>query len=124
MTRYLPGILEDAHIRGSNDETEHLFAYHHATKHTYQSVRANAHFLDWKNQPDPFRAYEGTSQVVLLPEPSFPDAGTFAAMGALAEITNIPGGPHSKNAEQIQLDANWLSRLLFHSMAVSAWKKV
>src|ERR1035441_3840710 len=57
MTRFLPRIWNDPLCGRFNEETEYLFAYHHATKHTYQSVQMNAHFLDWKNQPYPFRSY-------------------------------------------------------------------
>ena len=59
MTRFLSRILEDPECGSFNQETQRLFAYHQATKHTYQSVRTGAHFLDWANQPDPFRTYEG-----------------------------------------------------------------
>ncbi len=31
--------------------------YHEATKHSYASIRANPHFLDWANQPVPFKIY-------------------------------------------------------------------
>jgi SagB-type dehydrogenase family enzyme len=104
-----------------NDETDRLFAYHQATKHTFQSVRANAHFLDWKNQPNPFRTYDGANCVALPPDPGFPIQGTFATIAGLAE----PANPNTENEHaNIQLDLTWLSRLLWHSMAISAWKKV
>ncbi len=45
-------------------------------------------------------------------------------MAGLAEKTNLPIGDASERREAIQLDFNWLSRFLWHSMAVSAWKKV
>ena len=63
MTRFLSRVLDDPRCGSFNEETERLFAYHHATKHTYHSVRSNAHFLDWSNQPDPFRTYEGAPAV-------------------------------------------------------------
>jgi SagB-type dehydrogenase family enzyme len=107
-----------------NEETERLFAYHHATKHSYHSVRANAHFLDWHNQPSPFRTYEGAPLITLPAEPGFPKAGTFATMAVLAEGARTTKGSKSEYREEIQLDVTWLSRLLWHSMAISAWKKV
>jgi SagB-type dehydrogenase family enzyme len=45
-------------------------------------------------------------------------------MGALDGRTRIATENDSKNLDLIQLDAIWLSRLLWHSMAVSSWKKV
>jgi SagB-type dehydrogenase family enzyme len=124
MTRFLPRALADLEGGGVNEETDRLFAYHHATKHSYQSVRTSAHFLDWHNQPDPFRTYEGVPLIALPTEPDFPEAGTFATMAALAERARTAKGSKPGYGEQIQLDVSWLSRLLWHSMAISAWKKV
>jgi SagB-type dehydrogenase family enzyme len=120
MTRFLSRVLADCQS-GSNEETRRLFAYHQATKHTYHSVRTNAHYLDWSNQPDPFRVYEGAPVTELPREPDFPNIGTFSAMGALAH-TGRKNNP--EDSAPVPLDAIWLSRLLWHSMAISAWKKV
>src|SRR5579863_6127769 len=124
MTRFLAGILDDPRDSGSNEEIDRLFAYHQATKHTYRSVRTNARNLDWNNQPDPFRTYEGAPITMLPPEPGFPSVGTFGAMGALGGRAWIAGDNNSEGRDPIRLDAIWLSRLLWHSMAISAWKKV
>jgi SagB-type dehydrogenase family enzyme len=121
MTRFLFRALANLEGSGVNEETESLFAYHHATKHSYHSVRTNPHFLDWRNQPDPFRTYEGASLIKLPAESGFPMAGTFATMAALAKGTRTDGG---SKFQEVQLDMAWLSRLLWHSMAISAWKKV
>ena len=124
MTRFLSRILDDPEYAGFNKDTERLFAYHQATKHTYHSVRTNARYLDWHNQPDPFRSYEDPPTILLPSEPGFPNTGTFAAMAALAEKTKLPAEDPFERRERIQPDLAWLSRLLWHSMAVSAWKKV
>ncbi len=124
MTRFLSRIWDDPECGGLNYDIERLFAYHQATKHTYHSVRTNARFLDWHNQPDPFRTYEGAPAIFLPTEPGFPNTGTFAAMAALAEKTNLPGEDAPAPRETIPLDLTWLNRFLWHSMAVSAWKKV
>jgi SagB-type dehydrogenase family enzyme len=133
MTRFLSYALEGLENGGMNRDTDRLFAYHHATKHTYQSVRRNAHTLDWKNQPNPFRIYDGAPVVALPGEPDFPITGAFATIAALAgqreklraglEIGE--GSAHQTIPEQdLIYDVNLVSRLLWHSMAVSAWKKV
>jgi len=124
MTRFLSSIWGDPECGRFNQDTERLFAYHHATKHTYHSVRANARHLDWHNQPDSFRSYEGATTLELSREPGFPNAGTFAVMAALAEAARPPGEIESENREELELDRIFLSRLLWHSMSVSAWKKV
>ena len=123
MTRFLSRIWDDPECGGINPDTERLFAYHQATKHTYHSVRTNARHLDWHNQPDPFRTYEGVPVVPLPPEPGFPNVGAFAAMAALAENGRLSTEDVPEHREKFQLDLSWLSRLLWHSMAVSAWKK-
>jgi SagB-type dehydrogenase family enzyme len=124
MTRFLARMWDDPQCGGFNGNTDRLFAYHQATKHTYHSVRANARYLDWRNQPDPFRTYEGATTILLPPEPGFPKTGTFAAMAALEEKTKLPAEDPYERGEKIPLDLTWLSRFLWHSMAVSAWKKV
>lgn len=137
MTRFLSRALADLDARSVNEETERLFAYHHATKHSYHSVRATAHFLDWRNQPNPFRIYDGVPVVALQPRLNFSQVGTFATIAALAEAgtggkgdgggkgSEAGAGENQKTAPHaVRLDASWLSRLLWHSMATSAWKQV
>ena len=122
MTRFLSRVWNDPACGSLNHDTERLFAYHQATKHTYHSVRVGARRLDWHNQPNPFRTYVGAPSVALPAEPEFPTLGTFAAMTALAGKTSAPVEFSSIHSESANLA--WLGRLLWHSMAVSAWKKV
>src|ERR1700722_5708379 len=124
MTRSLSSIWDDPECGRFNQDTERLFVYHQATKHTYHSVRTNSRHLDWHNQPNPFRSYEGATTIELPREPGFSNAGTFAVMAALAEETRLLCEIESESREEIELDRMFLSRLLWHSMSVSAWKKV
>ena len=50
-----------------NHEIEAAWNYHNGTKHSYQSIRANRHYLDWENQPMPFKIYTDLPPI-LLPE--------------------------------------------------------
>src|ERR1700688_1423637 len=100
MTRFLSRIWDDPGPGGFNKDTDRLFAYHQATKHTYHSVRTNARNLDWHNQPDPFRSYEGAPWFALPAEPGFPNTGTFAAMAALAKKIEPPGEDESDRREK------------------------
>jgi SagB-type dehydrogenase family enzyme len=124
MTRLLSDALADLEGGGVNEETERLFAYHQATKHSYDSVRTNAHFLDWRNQPDPFRSYEGVPLITLPTEPGFPDVGAFATIAALAEGPRMAKGSKYEYRQEVEFNVAWLSRLLWNSMAISAWKRV
>ena len=40
-----------------NRNPEAAWSYHDATKHSYSSIRTNPHFMDWSNQPLPFKIY-------------------------------------------------------------------
>ncbi|MFB3060586.1 MAG: SagB family peptide dehydrogenase, partial [Candidatus Binatia bacterium] len=40
-----------------NRELESAWDYHNRTKHSFYSIRTNPHFLDWDNQPLPFKIY-------------------------------------------------------------------
>src|SRR5580704_5014630 len=124
MTRFLSQIWDDPESGGFNKDTERLFAYHQATKHTYHSVRTNARYLDWHNQPDPFRTYDGAHVIRLPADPGFSNASTFGVMAALAEKMDLIGDDEPEPQEKLDLGLAWLSGFLWHSMAVSAWKKV
>src|SRR5882724_10175457 len=39
--------------------------YHERTKHHFHRYARSAGFLDWANQPNPFRSYEGVTAVRL-----------------------------------------------------------
>jgi SagB-type dehydrogenase family enzyme len=40
-----------------NRDLQATWAYHDGTKHSYESIRTNRHYLDWENQPIPFKIY-------------------------------------------------------------------
>ncbi len=65
-----------------NSNPESAWSYHEATKHSYASVRANSHFLDWANQPLPFKIYP-TLELMRLPG-EVRQTGV-AALSAIAE---------------------------------------
>lgn len=123
MTDFLHRTLPASECGKLNHETDRLFAYHDATKHSYRSVRTSGRALDWRNQPNPFRTYEGAAIVPLPPNPGLPDAGTFRSMALVARAATM-GGNTDEPESRVQLDALLLSGLLWHSMAVSAVKKV
>src|SRR6266704_3768631 len=65
-----------------NRNSETAWAYHEATKHSYLSIRTNPHFLDWANQPLPFKIYP-TLERLRLPGEVRPSGS--AALSAIAE---------------------------------------
>src|SRR2546430_15228853 len=65
-----------------NRNSEAAWAYHEATKHSYLSIRANPHFLNWANQPLPFKIYP-TLERLRLPGEVRPSG--IAALSAIAK---------------------------------------
>jgi SagB-type dehydrogenase family enzyme len=88
-----------------------LFAltYHESTKHHFDRFAPYLGYLDWANQPDPFRRYAGARLVEL---PRAPAAGN-VAYSALFDRTPTPA----------PLDLHHLGELLRCSMGLSGWKQ-
>jgi hypothetical protein len=90
-----------------------VLRYHQETKHHFSHFARGPGRLDWANQPDPFRRYEGTSLSVLpLLRP-----GDTPASPAYEDLYR-PGAIASAS-----VSASSLSRLFEYSLAVSAWKQ-
>ncbi|MDP2604439.1 MAG: SagB/ThcOx family dehydrogenase [Deltaproteobacteria bacterium] len=92
-----------------NRETEAAWAYHDGTKHSYQSVRTNPHYLDWENQPIPFKIYSGLEPISLRQQLS---SSGMAALTAIADIT-APGD------ESVAPTSQTLAEILFLSAGVT-----
>jgi len=65
-----------------NRETSAAWAYHNGTKHSYQSVRASPHYLDWDNQPIPLKIYPALEPIPL------PEHLSSSATPALAAVAS------------------------------------
>ncbi len=48
-----------------NRDIEAALTYHATTKHSYTSVRTDAHYLDWDNRPMPYKLYPEVSGLAL-----------------------------------------------------------
>ena len=82
--------------------------YHELTKHTVERLRSEPHFLDWENQPLPFKIYTGIAGETL---PLDPKPSTVSALAAVA----APSDP--RRAASL-LDRRALARLLHFSLGV------
>lgn len=87
----------------SNLQIEVARHYHQATKHSYVSVRANPHFLDFENQPLPFKIYP-TLEPARLPT-EVRQTGV-AALSAIS--TSIPAQTHPNNTPDLEAVAQLL----------------
>jgi SagB-type dehydrogenase family enzyme len=48
-----------------NRDLAAAWTYHNGTKHSFWSIRRNAHFLDWPNKPLPFKIYSSLAPIEL-----------------------------------------------------------
>ena len=67
----------------NNKNLDAALHYHNATKHSYASVRSNPHFLDFNNQPIPFKIYPTLHP---SPLPAEVRQTGVAALSAISEI--------------------------------------
>ena len=69
-------------MHAHNSELSATWQYHDDTKHSYQSVRTSRHFLDWANQPIPYKIYTSLAPTPLpgdLPPSAVPALQAIAA---------------------------------------------
>jgi SagB-type dehydrogenase family enzyme len=93
-----------------DSEVPPIVAYHEATKHHFYAYAIGPGRLDWATQPDPFRRYAG-APVVALEHPAADDTPSYDA----AVAGRVPSRP---------VDASTIARLLYDSLALSAWKSL
>src|SRR5919201_1527215 len=94
-------------VTRSNSDSEAGWKYHNATKHSRLSVRSNPHFLDWSNQPLPFKIY---STLELLPLPREVRQSKVSALSTIGELSHPKLGIP---------DLHNLSQLLFFSAGIT-----
>src|SRR3981189_2691496 len=92
--------------------SEAAWSYHNATRHSYASIRNHQHFLDFANQPIPFKIYPMLEPSRLASEVR--QSGV-AALSAISTI--IPG---QTNAAP---DLNAIAQLLYLSAGITRHRK-
>jgi SagB-type dehydrogenase family enzyme len=96
----------------NNSKLEAAWSYHNSTKHSYASIRNNPHFLDWDNQPLPFKVYPALEP---LPLPREVRQSGVAALSAIAESIN----PEANAAPDLEA----LAQLLYLSAGITRHRK-
>jgi SagB-type dehydrogenase family enzyme len=102
--------MENTAMIDRSDAIQTVIEYHERTKHHFDRYARSAGYLDWNNQPDPFREYLGT-QRVHLPLIQQPPEMSYAA---LFQSGSAPG---------LDLTLAHLGTFLQLSMGISAWKQ-
>src|SRR2546428_1868777 len=74
-----------------NRNSEAAWAYHEATKHSYLSIRTNPHFLDWANQPLPFKIYPTLGRLRLPGEVRSSGIATLSAIAESGPADTVAG---------------------------------
>ncbi|HEX6726315.1 MAG TPA: SagB/ThcOx family dehydrogenase [Nitrospira sp.] len=97
----------------STDQVNRVINYHIRTKHHFNRYARSLGFLDWANQPDPFRRFEGT-QLIPLPLLKPDEEPLSPAYDAIYRHGAVPCQPVSLST---------LSRFFEFALALSAWKK-
>ena len=84
-----------------NHETAVGWGYHDGTKHSFWSVRNNAHFLDWPNKPPPVKIYTTLDPIELPREVPPLDMSALEAISKQAAETTGKAIPDLKDLAQI-----------------------
>lgn len=98
---------------GSTDPVDRIIRYHLRTKHHFNRYARSLGFLDWANQPDPFRRFEGAPLIdlPLLPPDGEPRSPSYDAIYQQSAVSSRP------------VTIATLSRFLEFALALSAWKR-
>ena len=97
-------------VDGLPDAVTRVRAYHQRTKHMPERNAPGPGYMDWANQPDPFRRFSGARNIEL---PLVPDDGT-PPYDALFHSRETPPRP---------LTAESLGLFLELSLGITAWKE-
>src|ERR1700674_1093740 len=95
-----------------NRNLQAAWTYHDGTKHSYTSIRTNPHFMDWSNQPLPFKIYP-TLEPLRLPN-EVRQTGV-AALSAIAE--SVPAQTNTSP------DLEAVAQLLYLSAGITRKRK-
>lgn len=104
----------------SNLNIEAAHHYHEATKHSETKLHSNAHFLDWSNQPRPFKIY---CDVESVPLPSDPTILVGGSPPLLDIIGTFPVDVGDQGGAELIPDLDVLARTLYLAAGVIKRKR-
>ena len=85
-------------------------AYHQRTKHDFHRYAASLGYMDWANQPHPFRYYEGAAVTRLELNRELPPVGYDRIY-------------QPNSVKPVPVNRGTLSDFFYYSLALSAWKQ-
>jgi SagB-type dehydrogenase family enzyme len=97
----------------TNRDLQAAWTYHNSTKHSYESIHTDPHYLDWENQPLPFKVYK------TLPPTTLPHDLLSSGVPALSAISafNLPSATPSPTSLAL------LASLLYFSAGITRRKQ-
>ncbi len=95
------------------DPIDRVIRYHVQTKHHFNRYARALGYLDWANQPDPFRRFEG-APLIALPLLTPDEEPVSPAYDAIYQPGAVASQP---------VNVRSLSRFFEFALALSAWKK-
>jgi len=95
------------------EKLKQVKSYHQATKHNFNQYAPSLGYLDWANQPDPFRRFTG-APLSALPLLRLDEEPVSPFYEELFHVGRIPSQP---------LTLVTLSRLFEYALSITAWKE-
>ena len=92
-----------------NRDLQATWAYHNGTKHSYESIRTNRHYLDWENQPIPFKIY---SELESIPLPQQLSSSGTTALEAISSL-------EAPTKDQVVPSIQTLAEILYLSAGIT-----
>src|SRR3989475_2277932 len=94
-------------------QLETVMRYHEETKHHFNRYARALGYMDWANQPNPFRRYEGATlgRLPILSPDEEPLSPPYADLYRSGAVSSAP------------VTIRTLSRLFEYALALSAWKQ-
>ncbi len=92
---------------------EQVKKYHQQTKHEFNRFAKSLGYLDWANQPDPFRRFHG-APLISLPLLTLDEEPFSPSYEALFQKSTIPSQPVTPHT---------LSRFFEYALSLTAWKE-
>ncbi len=84
-----------------NRQIDAAWIYHNGTKHSYRSIRANPHYLDFDNQPVPFKIYTELEPIALPAHLSSSGMPSLSAISAQAAPPDRKASPIKQTLAEI-----------------------
>lgn len=97
----------------SSDPVDQVIRFHIQTKHHFNRYARSMGFLDWANQPDPFRRFAG-AELIPLPLLKPDEEPVSPTYEAIYQPGAVPSQP---------VTVRMLSRFFEFALALSAWKR-